>query len=63
MYVCMYVCNDLQTDRQTEWNDNKAHCLRCERDAIQTGLQKPICNAPISPSPKKLELEAREATS
>jgi len=22
-----------QTDRQTEWNDNKAHSLRCERDA------------------------------
>jgi len=24
---------DRQTDRQTEWNDNKAHSLRCERDA------------------------------
>jgi len=24
---------DRHPDRQTEWNDNKAHSLRCERDA------------------------------
>jgi len=23
--------NDWQTDKQTEWNDNKAHSMRCER--------------------------------
>jgi len=29
--------NDRQTDRQTEWNDNKAHSVRCEHDAILAG--------------------------
>jgi len=24
---------DRHPDRQTEWNNNKAHSLRCERDA------------------------------
>ena len=30
--------NDIQTDRQTEWNDNKAHL--CKRDAIKTLIFK-----------------------
>jgi len=36
--------NDRQTDRQIEWNDNKAHSLRCERDAhaIQISCQMPV---------------------
>ena len=28
--------NGRQTGRQTEWSDNKAHSLRCERDAISS---------------------------
>jgi len=31
--------NDRQTNKQTEWNDNKAHSLRCERDAIKAVLE------------------------
>ena len=31
---------DRQSDRQTEWNDNKAHSLRCERDATDGGRRR-----------------------
>jgi len=31
---------DRHPDRQTEWNDNKAHSLRCERDATQGITEK-----------------------
>jgi len=42
--------NDRQTDRQTEWNDNKAHCLRCERDAThrQMGLATGLYQHPLT---------------
>ena len=40
-------CNDRQTDRQTEWNDNKAHSLRCKRDATNSYGAMHQYNLPI----------------
>ena len=46
-----------QTDRQTEWNDNKAHSLLCERDATdrQTDTLVTIVHSPIAGGVKMSE--------